>query len=272
MPHDGQETEIDAIVAQVQSSRKYRQVCEDTIRRIAVEESAKRDTLKRAVKGVKSKLHQVYGAYEDRLDYGRAYRDLSAAYARGDEGEIRATCRQLLGLHASTRERLPVLSQFYELLFTRTGVPRTLLDLACGLNPLALPWMGLPPGTLYHAFDIDKERIAFLDRFFALTPVEGHAHCQDLICDPPRQPADVALLLKTATCLERQRAGSTLDLLDRLHVAHVVVTFPVASLGHRDKGMPEQYESTFLGMLSDRPWAVTQLDLSAELAFVVDKR
>ena len=272
MPHAGQETEIDEIVAQVQASRKYRQVCTATIRRFAAEESAKRGTLKGAVKAVKSRLHQAYGAYEARLDYTRAYHDLSAAYGSGDALAIRAACRELLALHASTRERLPILDHFYDAIFACTGAPRVLLDLACGLNPLALPWMGLPPGAVYHAYDIDGERIAFLNRTFALTDVEGHARCQDLIYDPPQQRGDVALLLKTATCLERQREGSTLALLDQLDVAYVVITFPVKSLGQREKGMAEQYTQATLDMLSRRPWAVAQLDLEAELAFVVEKR
>jgi 16S rRNA (guanine(1405)-N(7))-methyltransferase len=272
MPHGEQETEVDEIVCQVQSSRKYRHVCATTIRRIAAEEAAKRDTHKGAVKAVKSRLHQAYGAYEDRLNYTRAYHDLSAAYASGDDLEIRAVCHRLLALHASTRERLSILHRFYDVLFAHTGIPGALFDLACGLNPLALPWMGLPSGAVYHAYDIDGQRIAFLNQFFALTDVEGRAYCQDLICDPPQQQADVALLLKTATCLERQREGSTLALLDALDVGQVVVTFPVVSLGHREKGMAEQYERTFLDMLSDRPWTLTQIGLAAELAFVVDKR
>jgi 16S rRNA (guanine(1405)-N(7))-methyltransferase len=271
-------TEIDEIVANVQASRKYKHVCTATIRRIAAEEmgrdpySAKRGTLKAAIKATKSRLHQAYGAYEAHLDYARAYEDLRAAYGSGDEQDIRAVSHGLLSRHASTRERLPILHRFYDVVFAHTGVPRTLLDLACGLNPLALPWMGLNPGAAYYAYDIDGERIAFLEQFFALSKVEGHAYCQDLICDPPQQRGDVALLLKTATCLEHQRDGSTLALLDRLDVAHVVVSFPVRSLGRREKGMAEQYERTFLSMLSTRPWTVTQRDLATELAFIVDKR
>ena len=272
MPHDGRETEIDEIVAQIQASRKYRQVCVSTIRRIAAEEATKRDTLKDAVKATKTKLHQAYGAYEAKLDYRRAAHDLEEAYASGDELEIRAVCHRLLAHHASTRERLPILHRFYDAIFAHTGVPRTLLDLACGLNPLALPWMNLRPGATYHAYDIDGERVAFLNRFFTLTDIKGQAHYQDLLCDPPQERGDVALLLKTATCLERQRGGSVLPLLDQLEVAQVVVTYPVKSLGRREKGMAEQYEETFLEMLSFRPWAVTQLDLAAELAFIVDKR
>ena len=34
------------------------------------------------------------------------------------------------------------------------------LDLACGLNPLSLPWMGLNDEATYHVYDIDAERIA----------------------------------------------------------------------------------------------------------------
>jgi 16S rRNA (guanine(1405)-N(7))-methyltransferase len=272
MPHGGQETEIDEIVAHVQASRKYRHVCATTIRRIAAEESAKRDTLKRAIKATKSRLHQAHGAYEAKLNYARAYRDLSAAYASGDDQGIRAVCHQLLSLHASTRERLPILHRLYDAVYAHTGIPRTLLDLACGLSPLTLPWMRLSPGTAYYAYDIDGERIAFLNRFFALTDVDGCAYCQDLICDPPPQRGDLALLLKTATCLERQREGSTVALLDQLDVAHVVVTFPVKSLGQREKGMAEHYEHVFLDMIANRPWAVVRLDLVTELVFIVDKR
>ena len=63
-----------------------------------------------------------------------------------------------------------------------------------------------------------------------------------------------------------------LALIDRLNVAYVAVTFPVKSLGRREKGMAEQYERTFTGMLSERPWTVSRLDLPGELVFVVDKR
>jgi 16S rRNA (guanine(1405)-N(7))-methyltransferase len=265
-------TEIDEIVSNVQASRKYRHVCAATIRRIAVEEAAKRDTPKAAIKATKSRLHQAYSAYEAQLSYAQAYEDLDAAYATGDPKAIRAVLHRLLARHASTRERLPILHRFYDAVFAHTGVPHVLLDLACGLNPLALPWMHLDPGATYFAYDIDTERVAFLNRFFALAGVEGRAYCQDLICDPPEQQGDVALLLKTATCLERQRRGSTLALLDGLNVAHVAVTFPVKSLGRREKGMEEQYERTFAETLSARRWPVTQLDLPGELAFIVDKR
>lgn len=265
-------SEVEQIVANVLSASKYRSVCPSTVRRFAGEEWTRHGTLKAAIKAVKSRLHQAYSAYESGIDYAQAYRALEAAYARGTDQDIRATCREILTHHASTRERLPILPHFYGRIFAHTGMPQTLLDLACGLNPLALPWMGLPGGAVIHAYDIDRERIAFLERFFSLAGVAGTAHLQDVICDPPTEPADVALLLKTGACLERQRRGSTLALLDALRVSFAVVTFPAHSLGRRDKGMPAHYTAAIGGILSDRPWPATRLELDGELVFIVDKR
>ena len=263
--------EVEQIVANVGAAAKYWRVCPRTVQRLAAEEWARHHHLKRAIKATKSRLHQVYSAYESPVDYDRGTRLLEAAYAVGTPQAVRQACRTILALHTSTRERLPILDRFYADLYAYTGTPRTLLDLACGLNPLSHPWMGLPPGVAYHAYDIDTERIAFLDRYLALAGAEAHAHLQDILCDPPTERADVALLLKSSTCLERQRKGSTLALLDRLDVSHVVVTFPVKSLGQREKGMPEHYQHAFLEMVSGRPWRVTRFAFATELAFIVSK-
>jgi 16S rRNA (guanine(1405)-N(7))-methyltransferase len=185
---------------------------------------------------------------------------------------MREACRRLLALHASTRERLPILDRFYATIWTHTGgVPRSLLDVACGLNPLTLPWMGLPGGTAYTAYDIDVERVDFLRRCLPLLGTAAQVRLQDVLCDPPRERADVALLLKSSTCLERQREGVTLALLDVLDAAYVVVTFPVQSLGRRDKGMRRHYRDWFADALSARQWPVAELILDSELVFVVHK-
>jgi len=267
----GRAGQLAEVVAGVQSSRKYRHVCASTIERIALSEWAKRRSVKAAIKATKSRLHQVYGAYEKPVDYDRAWTRLHTAYADGSPDRIRLVSEQLLTLHASTQERIPILDHFYASVFTLTGVPRSLLDLACGMNPLSLPWMGLDEGASYHAYDIDCERIAFLGRYLDLAGIAGYARCQDMISTPPSEPADMALLLKSSPCLERQERGSTLALLAGLNVRYIVVSFPVKSLGQREKGMAEHYDQSFTRMVSDRPWEVQRLDLCTEMAFVVDK-
>jgi 16S rRNA (guanine(1405)-N(7))-methyltransferase len=268
---------VDQIVSGVLAARKYRDVCTDTVRRFAAEEWAKhrnggtRRAIKEASKATRSRLHQVYGAYESRVDYARAYRDLASVYAAGRPEAIETACRRLLALHSSTRERLPILDHLYDEVFSHTGVPNILLDLACGLNPLSLPWMGLEEGAAYYAYDIDRERIDFLNRYFALAGVSGCALLQDVLSQPPVQQGDVALLFKSSPCLEHQQKGATLGLLDALRARYVVVTFPVHSLSRRNRGMPEHYERSFQNVVSGRPWLVSKLRFETELVFLVDK-
>ncbi|MBN1934811.1 MAG: methyltransferase [Anaerolineae bacterium] len=268
---------LEQITANVLASPKYRRVCADTVRRIAAQALARQETLAQAIKSTKSKLHQVYGAYGSTINYRRALDDLSTSYTMSssstmaDRSAFKLTCHKLLSLHASTRERLHILDHFFERIFACTGTPAVLLDLACGLGPLALPWMNLAPDAVYNAYDIDAQRIEFLNHFFDLAGVRGRAHLHDILCRSPEEQADVALLLKSSACLEQQEKGSTLTLLDCLHAPHIVVTYPVASLGRRPKGMVAHYAQTFEAMLADRPWSVTRLDFETELAFVVSK-
>jgi 16S rRNA (guanine(1405)-N(7))-methyltransferase len=262
-------SELDQVVSTVASSKKYGSICADTIRRIAERELARHGAPKRAVKATKRRLHQVYGAFEQGPDYDAAIERLAAASGTGSDAEIKEACRDLLASHSSTRERLPVLDGFYPSIWAITGLPTSLLDLGCGLNPVALPWMGLPLDTRYIALDIDADRIRFLNRYLSLAGLEPLARCQDVLVHPPAEPADVALLLKMSPSLERQEQGATLRLLEQLRTPFVVVSFAVKSLGGRERGMVEHYQRQFQDLVRGRQWEIEKLAFASELVFVV---
>jgi 16S rRNA (guanine(1405)-N(7))-methyltransferase len=271
--------EEDKVVSAVASSKKYEALCTDTIRRIAAHELAAHGSTKTAIKATKRRLHQVYGAFEWNVEYDAAFRQLEAAYKTGSGLEIQTTCRHLMQGHSSTRERLPILDRFYPSVFAVTGPPGSILDLGCGLNPLALPWMNLVPqsglegttGARYIALDIDAERVGFLNRFLTLAGFEPLARCQDILAHVPNDTADVALLLKMSPTLERQEPGSTLRLVEQLCTSHVVVSFAVKSLGGREKGMANQYQQQFVAWAEERHWTTEELAFDTELVFVVTK-
>jgi 16S rRNA (guanine(1405)-N(7))-methyltransferase len=268
-------SDLDAIVAAVTRSKKYQTVCEDTIRRIGERELARRDGVRAATKATKRQLHQVYGAFEEGINYEDVYQRLAAAYEAGSEAEIKAGCRWALSLHSSTRERLPILDQFYAAIFSLTGEPASVLDLGCGLNPLSLPWMALGTKAHYVALDIDAERARFLNRYLALVGLEPAARCQDLLARPPADAADVALLLKMSPSLERQEPGATLRLLARLSSPWIVVSFAVKSLGGREKGMLDYYGQRFplsiREVFPEGEWRITELGFETELVFVLGR-
>jgi len=232
---------------------------------------ANHDDVKTAVKATKRRLHQVYGAFEWSLNYDDAYERLQLAYKTGLEIEIKAASRDILSLHSSTRERLSLLERFYSEIFQATGQPAALLDLGCGLNPIALPWMGLPAETRYTPIDIDAQRIGFLNRYLALAGRQSLARCQDVLVRPPPE-ADVALLLKMSPSLERQESGATLRLLDQVSAPFVVLSYAIKSLGGREKGMLDHYGRQFRDLAADRSWSVTRLVFETELVFVVERR
>lgn len=263
---------LDELLAQVQASAKYRAVEPELIRAIGADELRKRKRLKEAVKATKNKLHQVGGAYQ--VAEGEGYHSRwigQLQQAANDPEALRAVCAEIMQLHASTRERLPIIQSFYATILATLPPVRSVIDIACGLNPFALPWMGLPPDVQYQAYDIYQDMIAFINAFFGIVGVAGTAHRRDVIQHPPTEHADLALVLKTIPCLEQVEKDIGLRLLDALNTSYILVSFPAQSLGGREKGMVAHYEARLLALVADRPWTVSRFAFSTELAFVIAK-
>ncbi len=242
------------------------------MRRVGAAELGKRRSLKEAIKATKNKLHQVGGAYLDGdMRYAAWLDDLRAA---GDPEALRVVCRTVMAHHASTRERLPVLERFFAETLASLAPVRSVIDVACGLNPLAAPWMPLAPGATYTACDIYTDMTAFVGDFLALAGLAGRVSTCDVggpLPDLPSERADVAFVLKTIPCLEQVDKAAGLRLLDAVNAAHVLVSFPVRSLGGYNKGMVEHYEARLAALLAERGWPVTRFEFETELAFLVDK-
>ncbi|MCB0128745.1 MAG: hypothetical protein KDE58_41050, partial [Caldilineaceae bacterium] len=186
-----------------------------------------------------------------------------------DQKLLHTTCRTLMAHHASTRERLPILREFYNVLFAGLPPIRSVLDLACGLNPLTIPWMGLPAGAHYTACDINGEQMAFLGEALPLLGVTGKAIVCDLLQEVPEEPVDVALILKTIPCLEQVDRAIGPRLLRGINASVLIVSFPAQSLGGRNKRMVDTYSSHFATLLStvEGHWEVEQFSFPTEVVF-----
>jgi 16S rRNA (guanine(1405)-N(7))-methyltransferase len=274
--------DITELIASVRSSQKYAAISGAMIRSIGLRELAARRNLKEAIKATKNKLHQVAGAYLDgRLPYDDWLALLEAAAAddrqptTDDEAltnsKLRQACLTIMRHHASTRERLPILESFYATTLASLGPVRSVLDLACGLNPLALPWMPLAPDTRYYACDIYADMIAFLNSFFAHAGIRGQARICDLVASAPDEPVDLALVLKALPPLDQQAKHAGRDLLRALNARHLLVSFPAYSLGGRGKGMAENYEQRFRALADAEGWSSERFVFPTELAFLVRK-
>lgn len=266
------ESALEQLVAAVRASARYRHVNEAFVRRVGAQELAKGRTLKAAVKATKDRLHQVGGAYlEGRLDYGAYLEQLRQAFRTRDPADLRPVCAEIMARHASSRERLPILAEFYGTIFRELPPIRTLLDLGCGLNPLALPWMPLAADAGYCACDVYEDLVDFVREFLALVGVRGRAWVCDLLGDYPSERVDLALVLKLIPCLEQVDRSAGRRLLDGLNADHLLVSFPVRSLCGVRKGMPATYEAHFRELVEGRGWRVRRFAFASELAFLVSK-
>ena len=244
-------------------------MCVGLLGRCGLAELARRPSLKVAIKETKNTLHQVGGAY---LDGPTPYsRWLDALRAADDAEARREACRSIMAHHASTRERLPDLDALYAGVFAALPPIRSVIDIACGLNPLALPWMRLEPGATYHAYDIYTDMMDFIDSALPLLGVTGAARARDVTADPPAELADLALVLKTLPCLEQTTKDAGASLLDALNARHLVVSFPARSLGGRGKGMVSHYGGRFEALLAARGWPWERLLFDSELVYIVRK-
>jgi 16S rRNA (guanine(1405)-N(7))-methyltransferase len=256
------------IVERILRSSRYRDVDPVLLRRLANEELSRARNADEAVKRVKRRLHQAVGAFR-----GSTRSSGIAGAWSGDRSDpaLRAACADALRGHASTRERVPYLDTFYAGIWAVTGVPDRLLDLGCGLGPLALPWMGLPEDATYVASDVDRQPLATVGAFLELVGQPHRVEVRDLVADAPSEPADVALLLKLVTTLDRQDAGAAARLLRALEVAHAVVSFPARSLGGRGKGMERSYRERLDRLVADagRVREVAEASVANELVFVL---
>ena len=171
-------------------------------------------------------------------------------------------CAALMAAHASTYERLPLLDTFYRQIFRRLPPVSSVLDVACGLHPLARPWLPLPPDLDYTAYDIFADQIDFINRFFRLMGYAGVAAPRNVLEDMSAPAADIAFLLKTLPCLEQIESGAGRRLLHQIDAPLLVVSFPNHSLAGRKKGMAQHYAAYFAAITEGSGWQVESLTVS----------
>lgn len=263
--------------------KKYVHLHPLLIARITAEEAAKRtgtgmQNIAKAEKSVKTRLHQLYGAYVQPNIYRKAAVILNNIFTHRAEkpgntetsfpGVLRFNAEQadaLLRLHASTRERLPHYAAFYCFIFDHVPLPGSIIDLGCGFNPFSMnilceaTGMSIPVHDglfqlnstdtpvlhTYHAVDICTQQAALINRFFALHNLPAAAVCVDLAGTPTLPAADAAFAFKLLPVLETQASGGGFALLRTLRVKHLIITYPMKSLTGKEKGMARHYRQTF---------------------------
>lgn len=264
--------DLQSLLDSVRANPRYATITPDLVCALIEKQRVTSRNPREIVKAVRNKLHQVGGAYLNKpIDYAQWIARLVSLPDDLSHPAVLDYCHAMMALHASTRERLPYVDRFYAEIFAALSPIESLLDLACGLNPLALPWMNLPAAVRLEVCDIYTDQITFLQAFFDHFGCNARAQVCDLTTRLPDQPVQLALLLKTIPCLEQLDKTIGRRLLANLPAEHLLVTFPAQSLGGRDKGMRRNYETHFHSLIQDLPWQVRCFDFPGELVFLLSR-
>lgn len=260
------------LLEKVLEKPKYRSIHPGLIASLIQEEMAKQRGEKEILKSVTGKLHQVGAAYFQRKpEYEKWSRRLAKLPKDIHSSEVKTYCEEIMRSHSSTSERLPILERFFKETLAGIAPVESVLDLACGLNPLAAVCMPLASDAQYFGCDIFSDMTDFLNDFYAHMNLAGRFTTCDLTEMRFQNRAQVAFLLKTLPCLEQIDKGIGADLLESIPVEHLLISYPVRSLSGRAKGMGKTYESQFNELANAKGWKFKRFEFSSELAFLVTK-
>ncbi len=263
--------EISEFSKGILQSPKYKsiQLPLELVESLYLQEIEKNKKLSELHKAVRKKLHNVVADYLGNVAYEEFNRALHMA-VKTSQGEVKKVCLEILSSHASTEERLPNLDIFYQTIFERIGKPESILDLACGYHPFALPWMNLDPSCKYYAYDIVAERIDLINSFFVLLGYEPLGYQQDILLHPPQIEADVAFFFKEAHRFEQRQKGCNRNFWLSLPIKHLLVSLPAESMNSRHQ-KTDQHRRLVYENIVGLNWDVEEFQIGNELFFWIKK-
>jgi 16S rRNA (guanine(1405)-N(7))-methyltransferase len=261
-----------ALARPILESKKYRalnlppETVVDLIQ-LALDHGLKPD---QAMDEARKKLHNIVAPYLGDPDYEKEQDYLEHIGTFSSQDEARSFSLRMLESHASTHERIPLLDEFYKKIFSVTGMPVSILDLACAMHPFGFPWMGLPAGSQYQAYDLHQPRVNLINRYFQASGVNGQAHYGDILLNPPAQQADVAFFFKEAHRFDQRKHGCNRPFFEALNVCWLVVSLPASNLTGRFD-LADRQRKLVTETLAGLDWPVTEVLVGTELIFCIRK-
>jgi len=142
----------------------------------------------------------------------------------------------LLNLHISTRERVSSYPKLCE--FIKNLKVKSILDLGCGLNPIALANADYD----YYASDINKENINLIERFFKYNNFKGEAFIFDLrnIKMEKLPSTDLCLLLKVLDVVEKRGHKLAEEIVQSINSKYFLVSFSTKTLSGKSMNHPQR--------------------------------
>jgi hypothetical protein len=148
--------------------------------------------------------------------------------------KINLSLNDLLNSHSSTRER----KDFYQTLKNKISDldVKSILDLGCGLNPIAIAEQGI----VYNAYDINQDNLNEVDKYFKENNISGQVKVADLRENNEFPKADLAILFKVLDLIDEKNHKPSEMLLKSLDSKYLLISFSTKTLSGAPMRHPQR--------------------------------
>jgi len=174
------------------------------------------------VSEVRSQLRRLSGQYQKSL---KTKEDLSP--------------KDLLNSHSSTHERINYYPELKSVIESIN--PKSILDLGCGLNPIALATKKVE----YFASDIKEDELHIIDKHFKKNKIRGSTFVLDLRNINMELPVtDLCLIFKVLDILDvssKKRNILAEKIIKKIRSKKILVSFATVKISGKKMNQPDRY-------------------------------
>lgn len=218
-------TEIDKILRLNKKTR-------EKIKNSEYKKIEKSKEVKQLIKDTRNELNKIYGIFQTKENTISRNEIENLIDDKTGQGH-----KKILKKHLSSKERADFYQDFYKKIFDITGNPKSILDLAAGLNPFSIKFMNLEPEIFYYAIELNSWEVFNTQQYFDIMGINGTAIQQDLTKDFSFPKADLVFAFKIFDILEPKYVNKILKNLD---CNWIVASFPKMTVKNKPMKFPKR--------------------------------
>jgi 16S rRNA (guanine(1405)-N(7))-methyltransferase len=220
---------------------------------------------KSIIKHVRSKSHDIYEIFQTNKTKER--KKIIDDIKKLEKTDV----LPLLDTHISTKERIPLYEELFKKIFSITGIPQSILDIGCGLNPVSIPFMEIDIKKIkYYACEMSQDDIDIIKKFFDKFQINGETFSCNLVTSYDcllNYKCDICFAFKLFDVLESQKKNISYKIIESIKCKYLVASF--ATINIKNEKMRREKISYFERFIKKLGYSFKSLCLENELFYII---
>jgi len=165
-------------------------------------------------------------------------RKFSGRYQKGYKNRIEllenSKINELLMSHSSSAERIDFYPELKKIIYSLDI--KSILDLGCGLNPIAIA----KKGVYYYAIDIKEDDLEIVGAFFKKNGIEGKTIVEDIRRMEKFPKADMCIILKVLDIVEENGHKIAKRIIEKIESKYTIIGFAKKTLSGKPMRRPRR--------------------------------